>query len=78
MVTIFFHKNHQALPFIDLNQVDVAGSLAQRLCSLRHLIFYQTKVEFLDSVLARTASTRPPPSITVARLNTVLRLSRDR
>lgn len=67
----------KALPFIDLTQQDVEGSLAQRLCSLRHVIFYLTKVQFLDSILARTATSRAPPSISIARMKSVLRSSRD-
>jgi hypothetical protein len=67
----------KALPFVDLTQHAVEGSLAQKLSLLRHLIFYLTKIEFLDSILARTAATRPPPSISISRLKTVLRSSRD-
>lgn len=67
----------KALPFIDLTQHEVEGSLAQRLCALRHLIFYVIKAQFLDSILARTASSRVSPSISVSRMKSVLRSSRE-
>ena len=63
----------KALPFIDLTRQDVEDSLANRLCSLRHLIFYQTKVTFLDSILSRTATTKTSPNITIQRLKKVLK-----
>jgi len=68
----------KGLPFIDLTPASASDGLAKHICDLRGIIFYQVKVEFLDSILQRTATTKQPPSISIQRLGKVLIVSRDR
>eukprot|EP01090_Pellita_catalonica_P010315 TRINITY_DN2176_c0_g5_i2.p1 TRINITY_DN2176_c0_g5~~TRINITY_DN2176_c0_g5_i2.p1 ORF type:complete len:1338 (+),score=328.87 TRINITY_DN2176_c0_g5_i2:43-4056(+) len=66
-----------ALPLVDLTQHSTPASFAQRLCFGRHLIAQITKTQFVNSVLTRVVSNQRQPAISISRLHSVLRSSRE-
>lgn len=39
------------------------------MCSLRELVFYETKTHFVNQILDQTATSRDPPTVRIDRVN---------
>jgi hypothetical protein len=68
-----------ALPLIDLSYRQSSSySLASKLCQVRHLIFFDTKVNYLRQILTKTCVEKEPPHVTIDRLEAARHHEKDK
>jgi len=66
------------IPVINLRNLTEDWSVAYNLCALRGLIFYDTKVDFLNEALNRTQSYLPRKVITLTRHDQTSKMKREK
>lgn len=69
ILRIFNNLVASVLPLIDLTNVETSNGLANKLCNIRGLIFFDTKNSFLREVINKTAVSAESPLIFIDRLS---------